>query len=179
MSLAVMPSQFLRIKDVCTLTAISQSHVYALQAKGQFPQSRKIAAKVSVWRAEDVQEWWSSNGNRQHEPQSNGNRQHEPQKESPRRPVISLGHSSLFAVIAAAVSVSDGRTHRRATASCRAVVPRTQHGHTPLLLPCGIGELKRSLSSRVGTGARAATWNRYPGIRDQSASPRIPCAPVP
>jgi predicted DNA-binding transcriptional regulator AlpA len=58
MPLAVItPNHFLRIKDVCTLTAISQSHVYALQAKGQFPQSRKIAAKVSVWRAEDVQEW--------------------------------------------------------------------------------------------------------------------------
>ena len=30
-------SQFLQIEDVCTLTAISQSHVYALQAKGNSP----------------------------------------------------------------------------------------------------------------------------------------------
>jgi predicted DNA-binding transcriptional regulator AlpA len=51
------PHHFLRIKDVCGLTALSQSHIYALQAKGQFPRSRKIASKVSVWLASDVQEW--------------------------------------------------------------------------------------------------------------------------
>ena len=49
--------QFLRIRDVCGLTALSQSHIYALQAKGQFPRSRKIASKVSVWLASDVDEW--------------------------------------------------------------------------------------------------------------------------
>ena len=51
------PQQFLRIKDVCALTALSPSYIYALQAKGQFPQSRKIAAKVSVWLASDVDAW--------------------------------------------------------------------------------------------------------------------------
>ena len=49
--------QFLRIKDVCSLTALSPSFIYALQAKGQFPRSRKIASKVSVWLASDVHEW--------------------------------------------------------------------------------------------------------------------------
>jgi predicted DNA-binding transcriptional regulator AlpA len=48
---------FLRIKDVCTITALSQSFIYALQAKGQFPKSRKIASKVSIWLESDVQEW--------------------------------------------------------------------------------------------------------------------------
>jgi len=48
---------FLRIKNVCELTALSQSFIYAQQAKGQFPRSRKIASKVSVWRASDVDEW--------------------------------------------------------------------------------------------------------------------------
>jgi predicted DNA-binding transcriptional regulator AlpA len=61
MSLAVVtpfPSQhFLRITDVCKITALSQSFVYSLQAKGQFPRSRKIAAKVSVWLESEVQEW--------------------------------------------------------------------------------------------------------------------------
>ena len=52
-----MPHHFLRIKDVCKLTALSQSHIYAIQAKGQFPRSRKIASKVSVWLASEVQEW--------------------------------------------------------------------------------------------------------------------------
>ena len=58
MSLAVVtPNHFLRITDVSKVTTMSQSHIYALQAKGQFPRSRRIASKVSVWRAEDVQEW--------------------------------------------------------------------------------------------------------------------------
>lgn len=51
------PHSFLRIKDVCRITALSQSFIYALQAKGQFPRSRKIASKVSVWLESDVQEW--------------------------------------------------------------------------------------------------------------------------
>jgi predicted DNA-binding transcriptional regulator AlpA len=50
-------NQFLRVKDVCKLTSLSPSHIYALQAKGQFPRSRKIASKVSVWLESDVQEW--------------------------------------------------------------------------------------------------------------------------
>lgn len=49
--------KFLRIRDVCHMTALSQSHIYALQAKGTFPRSRKIAAKVSVWLASEVQDW--------------------------------------------------------------------------------------------------------------------------
>ena len=52
----IAPHHFLRIKDVCGLTALSQSYIYALQ-KGQFPRSRKIASKVSVWLASDVDEW--------------------------------------------------------------------------------------------------------------------------
>ena len=48
---------FLRIKDVCSLAALSPSFIYALQAKGQFPRSRKIASKVSVWLESEVQVW--------------------------------------------------------------------------------------------------------------------------
>lgn len=51
------PNRFLRIKDVCSLTALSPSHIYALQAKGEFPRSRKIASKVSVWLESEVQGW--------------------------------------------------------------------------------------------------------------------------
>ena len=55
MSLAVMPSQFLRIKDVCTLTAISQSHVYAFAGQSASSQAREDSL-VLVRRTEDVQE---------------------------------------------------------------------------------------------------------------------------
>ena len=48
---------FLRIKDVCGIAALSPSFIYALQAKGKFPRSRKIANKVSVWLESEVQEW--------------------------------------------------------------------------------------------------------------------------
>jgi predicted DNA-binding transcriptional regulator AlpA len=54
---SIRSHHFLRIKDVRMLTALSPSHIYALQAKGQFPRSRKIAGKVSVWLSSDVTEW--------------------------------------------------------------------------------------------------------------------------
>lgn len=62
MQAAVIPfpntsHHFLRIKDVCGITALSPSFIYALQAKGQFPRSRKIASKVSVWLESDVHAW--------------------------------------------------------------------------------------------------------------------------
>ena len=56
---AILPlsPQFLRIKDVCSLAALSQLFIYAQQAKSQYPRSRKIASKVSVWLESDVQGW--------------------------------------------------------------------------------------------------------------------------
>ncbi len=51
------PNRFMRIKDVCALTALSPSYVYELQAKEHFPRSRKISGKVAVWLESEVREW--------------------------------------------------------------------------------------------------------------------------
>jgi predicted DNA-binding transcriptional regulator AlpA len=55
--IAMNAPHFLRIKDVGCLTALSPSYIYELQSKGAFPQSRKIAPKVSVWLESEVHEW--------------------------------------------------------------------------------------------------------------------------
>ena len=55
--IAMPAPHFLRIKDVCGITALSPSYIYDMQAKGAFPQSRKLAPKVSVWLESDVHEW--------------------------------------------------------------------------------------------------------------------------
>jgi predicted DNA-binding transcriptional regulator AlpA len=55
--MSTTPHQFLRIRDVSRLTALSKSYIYALQAKGLFPKSFQIAPKVSVWTDAAIREW--------------------------------------------------------------------------------------------------------------------------
>lgn len=49
--------QLLRMKDLVTKTAMSQSKLYDLIAKGSFPKPKRLSHKVAVWPREVVDKW--------------------------------------------------------------------------------------------------------------------------
>lgn len=49
----------LRIRDVCSRTGISRTHLYRLVSRGQFPAPVRLSDRVTVWREHDVQSWLS------------------------------------------------------------------------------------------------------------------------
>ena len=50
-------TQFLRIKDVVSLTTLSTSNIWDKVAKGNFPMPTKLSTRVSVWTLEQVEMW--------------------------------------------------------------------------------------------------------------------------
>ena len=49
--------KLLRIPEVQRRTGLSRSHIYALEASGQFPSHCKIAKRVSAWSDLEVTRW--------------------------------------------------------------------------------------------------------------------------
>lgn len=49
--------KFIRLPDVCELTGMEKSSIYARMAGGQFPQRVKLGARCSVWLESEVLAW--------------------------------------------------------------------------------------------------------------------------
>lgn len=50
----------LRRKQVEARTGLSRSAIYALKAKGEFPQPLKLTAKAVGWKSSDIEAWLES-----------------------------------------------------------------------------------------------------------------------
>lgn len=61
-SLLTDSKRILRLKDVQTLTGLSRTMIYELQAKGEFPQSIKLvqSGRAMGWQYSDVINWIDS-----------------------------------------------------------------------------------------------------------------------
>ena len=61
-SLLTDSKRILRLKDVQTLTGLSRTMIYDLQAKGEFPQSIKLvkSGRAMGWQYSDVINWIDS-----------------------------------------------------------------------------------------------------------------------
>ena len=58
-SLIEHPNRCLRMNDVCKITGLSRSYVYALAGQGLFPQSFPLVpgGTSRAWLESEVQEW--------------------------------------------------------------------------------------------------------------------------
>lgn len=50
----------LRRKQVEERTGLSRSSIYAMKARGEFPQPVKLTAKAVGWRLRDIEDWLES-----------------------------------------------------------------------------------------------------------------------
>lgn len=50
----------LKRTQVETRTGLSRSAIYALKARGEFPQPVKLTAKAVGWRSRDIDDWLES-----------------------------------------------------------------------------------------------------------------------
>jgi prophage regulatory protein len=48
---------FLRIHDVCRVTALPMSTIYEMAAKGAFPKQVRISPRLSAWIESEVVAW--------------------------------------------------------------------------------------------------------------------------
>lgn len=51
-----LSTRALSLKQVVELTNVSKAHIYALIARGEFPQPAKIGRR-SIWAAREVERW--------------------------------------------------------------------------------------------------------------------------
>lgn len=51
------PFRFLRLPEVCRLTALSRSQIYRLEASSQFPRRVKLGQAASAWIESEVLQW--------------------------------------------------------------------------------------------------------------------------
>ena len=49
--------EFLRMKDIQQMTALSKSTIYRLISEGSFPKQVKIGKRTVVWVRSDVSNW--------------------------------------------------------------------------------------------------------------------------
>jgi prophage regulatory protein len=52
--------QMMRRSSVEIMTALSRSTIYAMMARGEFPQPIKLGVKAVAWRESDITAWLSS-----------------------------------------------------------------------------------------------------------------------
>ena len=52
-----MESRVLRLKEVEKMVGYKRSSIYAMMAKGEFPQRRKIGTRRVVWIKEEIEQW--------------------------------------------------------------------------------------------------------------------------
>ncbi len=57
------PQALLRLKVVEGIVGMSKSWIYEQIARGAFPEPIRLSVKCSRWRAADVAEWLSAQGN--------------------------------------------------------------------------------------------------------------------
>lgn len=57
------PQALLRLKVVEGIVGMSKSWIYEQIARGAFPEPIRLSTKCSRWRAADVTEWLSKQGN--------------------------------------------------------------------------------------------------------------------
>ena len=55
-----MNIHLLRIKSVISITGLSRSSIYAMQANGTFPASISIGPRAIAWSSTDIDEWIKS-----------------------------------------------------------------------------------------------------------------------
>ena len=48
---------FLRMKSLTEKTGLSRSSIYAMVARGEFPQPIRLGARASAWNADEVEKW--------------------------------------------------------------------------------------------------------------------------
>ncbi|WP_086982415.1 AlpA family transcriptional regulator [Vibrio aphrogenes] len=49
--------QFIRLKEVITLTSLSRSSIYKFMNEDQFPKSVSLGDRAVAWIKEEVEEW--------------------------------------------------------------------------------------------------------------------------
>lgn len=54
---SLLTERALRIRDVCSRTGLSRTHLYRLIAHGLFPNPTRLSERVSVWRESDINHW--------------------------------------------------------------------------------------------------------------------------
>jgi prophage regulatory protein len=52
--------RFLRRAEVCRLTGLSVSSVYAMMAEGHFPKNVAISKRLVVWSEREVHSWMNT-----------------------------------------------------------------------------------------------------------------------
>lgn len=49
--------RFLRLKQVCEVTALSKSEIYRRVQAGKFPKQVRISHNLAVWKQSDISKW--------------------------------------------------------------------------------------------------------------------------
>lgn len=52
-----LPVRLLRMAEVCRVTGLSRSRVYAMESAGEFPRRRRLTERTSAWRSDEVAAW--------------------------------------------------------------------------------------------------------------------------
>lgn len=55
-----MIQRLLRLNEVLSITALSRSRLYELQARGEFPRAVRIADRAVAWKEADIAAWIES-----------------------------------------------------------------------------------------------------------------------
>lgn len=51
------PKAFLRVATIASMLDISKGQVWNMTKNGTFPAARKLSPQITVWDAEEVQNW--------------------------------------------------------------------------------------------------------------------------
>jgi predicted DNA-binding transcriptional regulator AlpA len=51
--------RYLREKDLLKVIPISKSTLWRKVARGAFPKPIKLSEKITVWRTEDIEDWFN------------------------------------------------------------------------------------------------------------------------
>ena len=49
--------RLIRMPEVRSMTGLSRTRIYELEALGRFPRRRKLSERACAWVASEVQEW--------------------------------------------------------------------------------------------------------------------------
>ncbi len=53
---------YIRVAEIAKLIQVSQATIWRWKRIGHFPQPVKLGAKVTAWKAQDVQAWMDKQG---------------------------------------------------------------------------------------------------------------------
>lgn len=59
----LMKESLLRLRQVCMVTGLSKSSVYAMLKEARFPEPIRLGKRCTRWRMSDVQGWIAKAGN--------------------------------------------------------------------------------------------------------------------